>query len=117
MFSNEKNVRLITRLIRSVREYGDLRLARFQIDFAHKMALTVSMLVVTFFIMLFLVASSVFFSFALLWFIEPLVGRGVASMIIAGLYIIGAFIVYWLRRPLLIAPLTLFFAKLFPSND
>ena len=117
MLSNDKNVRLITRLLRSVREYGDLRLARFQIDFAHKMALTISMLVVTTFILVFIIAASVFFSFAMMKLLTPVVGEVIASLIIAALYLLGALIVFWLRKPLLIAPLTLFFAKLFPSND
>lgn len=118
MFSNSRNVELICQIIKDLREYGSLRLERFELDMATKLALVIGLLatgaVICVLAMLVLICLSLAVGYAL----APLVGGTVfAMLIIAAAYLTVALVVYAKRQSWIITPLTLFFHDLLiPDN-
>lgn len=117
MFSSTRNVEHIYQLIQDIREYGSLRLERFEFDMASKLALIVGMLVTGAIVSVLALTVVVFLSLAAGYALESLVGsKAMAMLIIAVVYLIIAITVFMKRHSWIINPLTLFLHELFIPN-
>lgn len=117
MFSNSKNVELICQLIKDIREYGTLRLERFELDMVSKLALAVGMLAMGTVVAVLMLVALTFVSLAVAYMLAPHVGGAAIAMLIVGLsYIALALIVYLKRQTWIVTPLTLFLHDLFMDN-
>lgn len=114
MFSSSKNVELICQLIKDFREYGSLRLERFELDMASKLALAVGMLAMCAIVTMLALVGLVFFSMAVAYWLAPLCGStALAFLIMAAAYAVVALVVYAKREKWIITPLKLFLHNLF----
>lgn len=118
MFSNSRNVELISQLIRDIREYGSLRLERFELDLASKLALVIGLLVTGAVICVLALLVLICLSLAVGYALAPLVGGApVAMLIIAATYLVVGMVVYAKRQSWIITPLTLFFHDLLITEN
>lgn len=118
MFSNSRNVELICQIIKDLREYGSLRLERFELDLSQKLALVIGLLVTAGVLCVLALLVLICLSLAVGYAIAPLVGGTVwAMLIISAVYILVAALVYVKREAWIITPLTLFFHDLFIENN
>lgn len=114
MFSSSKNVELICQLIKDIREYGTLRLERFELDITTKLALAVGMLCMGAILAVFTLVGIIFVSLAVAYALGSLIGNVALAMFFVALaYFCVALIVYIKRDSWIVTPLTLFFHGLF----
>lgn len=117
MFSSTRNVDLICQLVKDLREYGNLRLERLELDMAQKLALLIGMLVMGGIVSIVVLAVLVFLSLAVGYALAPLVGGpAMAMLILAAVYATLACVVYVKRNDWIVTPLTLFLHELFISG-
>lgn len=118
MFSSSRNVELICQLIKDIREYGSLRLERFELDMASRLAIALGLLVVGAVLMVLAALVLVFVSLAVGFALAPVVGStALAMLIVAAAYVVVAILVYAKRNTWIVTPLTLFLHELFIGNQ
>lgn len=118
MFSSDKNIEILARLITNLRHYGELRLKRLQLDFVGKMTLVLSALIVGG--VVFCVAGFIvlFLSLAATYALAPYVGGYVMALIIMALiHLLVAVIAFSMRRKLIIDPIANLLASLFLDDE
>ena len=105
MFSSDKNVETIAQLIEALKRYFGVQKEFLKLSFIEKFVrlITALTLAVVFIILGFAVLF--FMSFALVYWLAPLVGVALAFFIMALIYLALAFIVFtnrkaWIERPL-----------------
>ncbi len=116
-FTGTRNVDLICQLVKDLREYGNLRLERFELDMSGKIALAVGMLAVCAIVSVLALVVLMFLSLALAYALAPVVGStALAMLIIALLYGILASVVVVKRQEWIVTPLMLFIHDIFISE-
>lgn len=116
-FTGTRNVDLICQLVKDLREYGNLRLERFELDMSSKIALAVGMLAVCAIVSVLALVVLMFLSLALAYALAPVVGStALAMLIIALLYGILASVVVVKRQEWIVTPLMLFIHDIFISE-
>lgn len=117
MFSNSRKVELICQIIKDLREYGSLRLERFELDMAQKLAVVIGVLATGAVLCILALLVLICLSLAVGYAIAPQVGGTVYAMLIISVaYILVAALIYAKRKSWIIDPLTLFFHDLFIDN-
>ncbi len=118
MFSSDQNITEIRGLLHDLKRYFALHVKYARLDFAGKMTVLLSALVLG--VVLFTLASIIILlaSVAAAYALQPYVG-GVAQAfgIVALGYAVVALIVYWCRSTLITAPLANFLGRLFLEDD
>lgn len=105
MFSSDKNIDLLAKLIRGLRRYGELRLEELQVDVVSKSTMALTALIIGA-ILFAIVGVVVFFlSLALLFVLATYVGYAWAACVVAGGYCLLAIIAYRLRHRLIMDPI------------
>ena len=118
MFSNDKNIEALARLIENVKRYGELRWESLQIDFVSKMTLLATSLILGAVIFGIAALVVVFLSFAAVHFLASHVGGlAMAYLIVAVGYVALAFFAYILRRYFLLNPIARLLEGLFLNNS
>lgn len=116
-FTGTRNIDLICQLVKDLREYGNLRLERFELDMSGKIALAVGMLAVCAIVSVLALVVLMFLSLALAYALAPVVGgTAVAMLIIALFYGILAGVVVVKRQEWIVTPLMLFIHDIFISE-
>ena len=115
MFSNDKNIEALVRLVENLKRYGELRWESLQLDFVSKMTLLATTLILGAVIFGITALVVVFLSFAAVHFLASHVGGlAMAYLIVAVGYVVFA---YSLRRPLLLNPIATLLERLFLADD
>lgn len=118
MFSNDKNIEALARLIKNVKRYGELRWESLQLDFVSKMTLLATSLILGAVIFGIAALVVVFLSFAAVHFLASHVGGlATAYLIVAVGYVALAFFAYILRRRFLLNPIARLLEDLFLNNS
>lgn len=118
MFSNDKNVELIARLIRNLRRYGELRLESLRLDVITKVTVLLSTLLIglVFFCLIALVVLLLSFG-AVVWLGPHVGGYASACGIVAGGFLLILWIVVAFRKTLVVRPIMRFMVTLFLKED
>ncbi|MDO5075035.1 MAG: hypothetical protein Q4D66_04050 [Bacteroidales bacterium] len=105
MFSSDKNIDILARLIGNLRKYGELRLEAFQVSTVSKVTIALTALIVG--AILFAIVGIVIFflSLAVLFLLADYVGYAWAAAIVAGAYLLLALMAYSLRQQLFMNPI------------
>lgn len=118
MFSNDKNIEILARLIGNLRRYGELRLESLQLDMVSKMTMLASALIVGVILTAVVGAVVMFLSFAAVFALAPLVGGYAASsLIVAGAYLVFAIVVFQMRRRWIVDPVARLLVAIFLNGD
>lgn len=118
MFSSNKNVELICQLVRDAKDYGLLRLERFELDMASKLARLIGILVMGALLTIVLLVVMVFVSLAVGYALGKAIGStALAMLIIAVAYLLLAVVIYAKRHAWIVTPLTLMFHDIFLTEN
>lgn len=117
MFSSDKNIEILTRLVRNLRRYGELRWAALRLDFVGKMTVLLSALIVAGVLFCLAALMVVFLSFAVVHLLAPKVGLAAAYGWVAAGYLLLATLVFAMRRRLIVNPIARFFTALFLDEE
>ena len=117
MFATDKTIDSLQALFTEVKHYVDLQKDYVKLDITHKLTVLLSTLILILILVVLGMIALFYLSFTLAYILEPHVGGLVNSyaIITAGILLIGV-VLYWLRKRLIIQPLTNFLANLF-LND
>ncbi len=118
MFSNKDNIASVRGLLDEVARYVELRYRTLRLDFVYKLAILLSALVLWVVLMVVFAVALLFLSYTLALALAPVLGGlPAACALVALLCLLFGLCLYWLRRPLVVRPLTNFIARLFLSSD
>lgn len=118
MFSNDKNIELLARLIGNLRHYGELRLEGLRLDMVSKITMLVSSLIVGILLTALVGVVVMFLSFAAVFALAPIVGGFViACLIVAGGYLLVAGFIFKMRRRWIIDPIARLLVTIFLSDE
>lgn len=118
MFSNDKNIEILARLIGNLRRYGELRVESLQLDMVSKMTMLASAIIVGVILTAVVGVIVMFLSFAAVFALVPVVGGyAISSLIVAGVYLILAIIVFQMRRRWIIDPVARLLVAIFLNNE
>ena len=108
MLSSDKNIETIEQLVKLLKHYIGLRSEYLKFDVIEKLVRLITALSLS--IIIFVLVFSVLFylSFAIVYWIAPVTGTACAFAIVAVLLLFLLFIIYSLRKPLIIRPLIRF---------
>lgn len=112
MFSNDKNINIIERLVDLVRHYIGLQNEYMRLDVIEKTVRLIIALVMAALLVLVLVIILIYLSFAAAFAMAPSLGYPVAFCIVAAFYVIALFLVITFRKSWIEKPLVRFFAGL-----
>lgn len=118
VFSNDKNIETLARLIGNLRRYGELRLESLQLDMVSKITMLASALIMGVILAAVVGVVVMFLSFAVVFTLAPLVGGYVTSiLIVAGAYLIFAILVFQMRRRWIIDPVARLLVTIFLNSN
>lgn len=118
VFSNDKNIETLARLIGNLRRYGELRLESLQLDMVSKITMLASALIMGVILAAVVGVVVMFLSFAVIFTLAPLVGGYVTSiLIVAGAYLIFAILVFQMRRRWIIDPIARLLVTIFLNSN
>ena len=105
MLSSDKNVETIAQLVEALKSYMGLQKEYLKLNVIEKMVRLLTALTVAIVFIILGVAVLFYLSFALAYWMAPLVGLGTAFFIIGGLFLLLLILVYsfrksWIERPL-----------------
>lgn len=106
MFSSDKNIERIVRLIIGLRKYGELRLEKMQLEAVSKVTAILSMIIVGMIFSFVAVWVVLLLSLAFVLLLEPYTKSYVtAILLVAGLHLFFASFAFAFRRRLIIDPI------------
>jgi len=117
VFSNEEKIASLSDLFREVRDYADLRFRYLRIDFVGKLSELLAALVLGVVLAVVIAVALLFLAYTVALALAPAVGGQCAACAIVAVacFTVGV-VVYLLRRPLILNPLTSFIARIFLSE-
>lgn len=106
MFSSDRNVENIAQLIEVLKRYVGLQKEYLKLDVIEKVVRLVSALALAIIFIMLGVAVLFYLSFAVVHWLEPLTGLGLAYFLMAMLFLLLLILVYakrtaWIERPLM----------------
>ncbi len=108
MLSSDKNVESLARLIETLKDYIGLQKEYLKFDVIEKMVRLITALSLSIIIFVLIFSVLFYLSFAIVYWISPVTGTAGAFAIVAALLLFLLFIIYSLRKPLIIRPLIRF---------
>ena len=113
MFATDKTIDNLQALFTEVKHYVDLQKDYVKLDITHKLTVLLSTLILILILVVLGMIALFYLSFTLAYILEPHVGGLMNSyaIITLGILCLGV-IIYWLRKRLIIQPLTNFLANL-----
>ena len=113
MFATDKTIDSLQALLTEVKHYVDLQKDYVKLDITHKLTVLLSTLILILILVVLGMIALFYLSFTLAYILEPHVGGLMNSYAIITLGILGlGLVIYWLRKRLIIQPLTNFLANL-----
>lgn len=117
MFSDDRNIDSVRRLIADIRDYISLRIECGKYDLVSKLAVLVSVLALGALLLAAAIVILFFLSYAVALAVADSVGGlGTACALVAAFYILVAVVLYALRRRIIVQPITNLLGHLF-LND
>lgn len=114
MFVNDKSIDTLTDLFKEIKKYITLQGQYAKLEIVEKLTTLLSMLILIFIIVLLVIMAVFYFSSMLVYILASLIGSWTLSYAIIGIFLLlTAFIVYKMRRQLIVKPMVNFLAKLF----
>ncbi len=110
MLSSDKNVENITQLVEVVNRYVGLQKEFLKLDAIEKVVKLVTALALAIVFIILGVAVLFYLSFAVVYWLEPLTGTGLAFFLVAMLFLALLILVYTYRKPWIERPLVKFLA-------
>ena len=118
MFSSDEKIAQLTQLVREAREYVDLRLELARYDLTAKAIRLLSALCLGVVILMIVAVAFLFLSFSVVQALhEWLQNEPVAYLIVGGVYLVLAAIVYAQRRRLIFQPMARFLGHMFLKKN
>lgn len=113
MFTTDKTIDNLQALFTEVKHYVDLQKDYVKLDITHKLTVLLSTLILILILVVLGMIALFYLSFTMAYILEPHVGGLMNSyaIITLGILCLGV-IIYWLRKQLIIQPLTNFLANL-----
>ena len=111
MLSSDKNVENIAQLIEVLKNYVGLQKEYLKLDVIDKVVRLVTALTLAIVLIILGVAVLFYFSFALVYWLEPLTGTAWAFFIMALLFLALLMLVFIFRKPWIERPLVRFLAN------
>ena len=114
MFATDKTIDSLQALFTEVKHYVDLQKDYVKLDITHKLTVLLSTLILILILVVLGMIALFYLSFTLAYILEPHVGGLMNSyaIITLGILCLGV-IIYWLRKRLIIQPLTNFLPTYF----
>ena len=105
MFSSDKNVETIAQLVEALKRYLGVQKEFLKLSFIEKFVRLITALTLAVVFILLGFAVLFFMSFALVYWLAPLLGVALAFLVVALLYLVLLFLVFsnrkaWIERPL-----------------
>lgn len=105
MFSNDNNIETIGQLVETLKHYFGLQKEYVKLDIVEKTVKILTVISITAILCLLLLMVLIYVSFAIVFVLQPLVGKVAAFLIVAGVYfvILLLFLIFrkqWIERPL-----------------
>lgn len=120
MFANDKSIDNLESLFKEVKKYVLLQKEYLQLELVEKLTILMSTLLLVLVLVVLGMMALFYFSFMLVYALEPLTGSLTAAYaIIGGLLLLLAGAIFALRQRLIVLPVVHFLARLFleePSN-
>ncbi|MBE6288481.1 MAG: phage holin family protein [Mediterranea massiliensis] len=114
MFINEKLLESIGLLTQELRKYLELQKRYICLESCEKFSILLSALLLVLIALILAMAVLLFFTLALVQFLTPMVGAlSYSYLLIAAFYLLLILLLYLLRKPLIVNPITSFVARLF----
>lgn len=118
MFSDDKNLEQAERLVDEIKRYLTLQKRYAQLELTEKLSLLLSVIIMLIIVILLGVVALFYFSFAMAYVLEPLVGGLKTSLlIIAAFNVLLIAGVLFFRKRLIIDPMVRFLANLFLKKE
>ncbi|NCC10796.1 MAG: phage holin family protein [Bacteroidia bacterium] len=118
MFSDDKNLEQAERLVEEIKSYLTLQKRYAQLELTEKLSILLSMIIMLIIVILLGVVALFYFSFAMAYVLEPLVGGLKTGLLIIAMFnlllILGVLL---FRKRLIINPMVRFLAKLFLKKE
>lgn len=117
MFSNDNNVETISQLVEVIKHYIGLQSEYVKLDVTEKVVRLLTVITVTFVFGLLLLVALIYFSFAVAYFIAPLIHSIAGAFAIVGAFYLLLLIIFIVfRHKLVERPLVRFLAGLLMSK-
>lgn len=113
MLSTDQNIEKISQMLKNAKKYGDLRLDSFERSSVEKLSTVISGIIMGAIILLVSIIAIIFISAAVVMALMPHVGGITAMLIVGGFYAIVLFVVYSMRRTLILIPIKAALARVF----
>ena len=110
MFSSDKNVESIAQLIEVLKDYIGLQKEYLKLDVIDKIVRLVTALALTVVLVILGIAVLFYLSFAVAYWLTPLIGTGWAFFLIALAFLVLLLLVFIYRKPWIERPLVRFLA-------
>ena len=110
MLSSDKNVENIAQLVEVVKRYVGLQKEFLKLDAIEKVVKLVTALALAIVFIILGVAVLFYLSFAVVYWLEPLTGIGLAYFLVAMTFLVLLIMVYTYRKPWIERPLVKFLA-------
>lgn len=111
MLSSDKNVESIAQLVEVLKNYVGFQKEYLKLDVIEKVVRLVTALTVAIVFIILGVAVLFYFSFAIVYWLEPLTGLGLGFFLVGMLFLILLVLVYMFRKPWIERPLVRFLAN------
>lgn len=113
MLSTDQNIEKISQMLKNAKKYGDLRLDSFERSSVEKLSTVISGIIMGAIILLVSIIAIIFISAAVVMALMPHVGGITAMLIVGSFYAIVLFVVYSMRRTLILIPIKAALARVF----
>ncbi len=110
MFSSDKNVESIAQLIEVLKDYIGLQKEYLKLDVIDKIVRLVTALALAIVLVFLGIAVLFYLSFAIVYWLTPLIGTGWAFFLMALAFLVLLFLVFIYRKPWIERPLVRFLA-------
>lgn len=112
MFSNDRNVETIAQLVEVLKNYVGLQKEYLKLDVIEKVVRLSKALIIAIVFLILIVAVLFYLSFAIIHWMEPLTGLGLAYFLMAMAYFVLMIVIFLFRKSWIERPLVRFLADI-----
>lgn len=117
MFSQDKSIDNLESLVKEMKKYIELQGEYLKFDLVEKLTILLGTLILILLITVLSMMAVFYFSFMLVYALEPITGSLIGSYaMIGGIILILAFLIYIYRKKLIFQPMVNFLSHLFLDN-
>lgn len=117
MFSQDKSIDNLESLVKEMKKYIELQGEYLKFDLVEKLTILLGTLILILLITVLSMMAVFYFSFMLVYALEPITGSLTGSYaIIGGIILLLAFLIYIYRKKLIFQPMVNFLSHLFLDN-